>query len=263
MFSGTLVGMTNGAREAQIMKAANLLLNARREGQPIADLPSDLQPTSIEEAYQVQDFVAVAYGGIGGWKVGAPSANAVPLFAPMPSIWIAPSGTQLRGIRYKGLEAEIAFLLGRDLPRRETPYTRKEIVDAIASCHPAIEVLESGLIDPAAATRFSMIGDLQMHGGFVYGPACPDWQTVDFLKESVTLAIDGAVRVERTGSNTAGDLMRLLPFLANEAATRTNGLKAGQWITTGSWTGNTLATAGASVDVQFSTLGRVSLSFTR
>ena len=253
--------MTNGAREAQLMEAADLLLNARRQGEPIADLPPDLQPTSIEEAYAVQDKITIAYGETGGWKVGAPSADAVPLFAPMPTAWIAPSGTSLKGIRFRGLEAEVAFLLGRDLPPRATPYTREETVDAIASCHPAIEVLETGLMDPTAAARLSMIADLQMHGGFVYGPACAEWKSIDFTTESVTLAIDGAVRVERTGSNTAGDLMRLLPYLANEGAARTGGLRAGQWITTGSWTGNTLAAASASVDVQFGKVGRVGLSF--
>lgn len=243
------------------MEAANLLLDARRNGAPLTDLPTDLQPTSVEEAYEVQDAMAVAYEEIGGWKVGAPSADAIPLFAPMPSLWIAPSGAQLRSVRYKGLEAEVAFLLGRDLPPRASPYTREEVADAIASCHPAIEVLESALLDPTAANRLSMIADLQLHGGFIYGPAFPEWTSVDFSRESVSLAIDGAIRVERTGSNTAGDLMRLLPYLANEGARRTGGLRAGQWITTGSWTGNTLAAAPSAVDVRFSTVGRVTCSF--
>ena len=75
------------------------------------------------------------------------------------------------------------------------------------------------------------------------------------------IAVDGAVRVERTGSNTSGDLMRLLPWLANEGAARTGGLKAGQWVTTGSWTGVTLAMAGSTVDARFSTAGRVNLRF--
>ena len=69
------------------------------------------------------------------------------------------------------------------------------------------------------------------------------------------------MRVERTGSNTSGDLLKLLPWLANEGAARTGGLRAGQWITTGSWTGNTLASAGSSVDVTFSTAGSVSFHF--
>jgi 2-keto-4-pentenoate hydratase len=107
-----------------------------------------------------------------------------------------------------------------------------------------------------------MIGDLQMHGGFVHGPAIADWQKIDFAKESVSLSVDGSVRVERTASNTAGtDLLRLLIYLANEGAVRTGGLKSGGWITTGSWTGNTLATAGAQVNVRFSTAGEVSLRF--
>jgi 2-keto-4-pentenoate hydratase len=55
--------------------------------------------------------------------------------------------------------------------------------------------------------------------------------------------------------------MRLLPWLANEGAARTGGLKAGEWITTGSWTGLTLATACSAVNVQFSAAGEVDLQF--
>jgi len=69
------------------------------------------------------------------------------------------------------------------------------------------------------------------------------------------------VRVERVGSNTSGDLVKLLPWLANEGAARTGGLRKGQWITTGSWTGNTLGSTGSVVDVAFSTVGDVTLRF--
>ena len=130
---------------------------------------------------------------------------------------------------------------------------------AIASCHPAIEVIESGLTDPMKAEKLSMIADLQMHGGFIYGAPVANWQAIDFSKEHVTLAVDGVVRVDRTGSNTSGDLMRLLPWLANEGGARTGGLKAGQWVTTGSWTGLSMGMAGSEVDVAFSTAGEVSI----
>jgi 2-keto-4-pentenoate hydratase len=255
--------MTSGAREEQLLEALDLLLNARRTATPIADLPVELQPTTLEEAYFVQNRMAEAYGAIGGWKVGAPAPDATPIFAPMPLAWIAEGGSTLAGAswRYRGLEAEIAFVIGEDLPPRSTPYTLAEVTAAIASCHPAIEVLESGLTDPAAAARMSMLADLQMHGGFVYGPACPEWQAIDFTKETVSLAVDGALRVERTGSNTSGDLIRLLPWLANEGAVRTGGLKRGDWITTGSWTGNVQATASSTVDVRFGAAGRVDLRF--
>ncbi|HZL25792.1 MAG TPA: 2-keto-4-pentenoate hydratase, partial [Acidobacteriaceae bacterium] len=172
-------------------------------------------------------------------------------------------GTTLSGERFmfRGLEAEIAFLVGEDLPPRATPYTREEVLAAMASCHPAIEELESAFVDPLTTTRNCQLADLQMHGGFIYGSAFADWRQADFSKEHVTLAVDGSVRVERTGSNTSGDLLRLLPYLANEGAARTGGLRRGQWITTGSWTGNTLGFAGSTVDVEFSTAGNVSLRF--
>jgi 2-keto-4-pentenoate hydratase len=254
--------MMTGAREEELMTAAGMLLKGRRTNTPIDDLPPAVRPVTLEEAYFIQDRLALAYGEIGGWKVGAPTADATPMFAPMPRAWIASNNALLGGRhRYRGLEAEIAFLIGKDLPRREKAYSRDEVVAAIASCHPAIEVIESGLTDPMKAEKLSMIADLQMHGAFVYGAAVANWQRIDFSKEHVTLAVNGIVRVDRTGSNTSGDLMRLLPWLANEGAARTGGLKSGQWVTTGSWTGLSMGIAGAKVDVAFSTAGEVHLRF--
>jgi 2-keto-4-pentenoate hydratase len=255
--------MMTGPREAQLIEAANLLMDARRTLTPLADLPLELQPTTMDEAYFVQDTMAQAYGTIGGWKIGAPTPEASPMFGPMPTIWIRESGAFLGAAthRYRGLEAEIAFQLGEDLPVRATPYTREEVIAAIASCHPVIEELESGYIDPALAVKLSMVGDLQMHGGLIYGPAYADWKSIDFTKENVTLAIDGVVRVERTGSNTSGDFLRLLPWLANEGSARTGGLRAGQWITTGSWTGNIQAGPATNVDARFATAGHVEFRF--
>ncbi len=252
-----------GPEELRIIDAANALLNARRTGNTLTDLPANLQPQSLDEAYAIHNRLIASLGDIGGWKIGAGSPDATPMFAPMPRAWIAASGSTLAGERwrFRGLEAEIAFLVGRDLPPRAQPYTREETLAAMASCHPAIEVLESAFADPLRAARLANIADLQMHGGFVYGSAVANWQSIDFSKEHVMLAVDGVVRVERTGSNTSGDLLRLLPFLANEGAARTGGLRKGQWITTGSWTGNTLASPGSVADVNFSTAGRVDLRF--
>jgi 2-keto-4-pentenoate hydratase len=258
------VSMTLTApREQQLIQTANVFLDARRTHTPIADLPPELAPQSLHEAAFVHTTMAIAYEDVGGYKIGAGTPDAEPFFAPMPRAWMAPSGAVFVGPRYRvrGLEAEIAFQLGDDLPPRATPYTREEVIAAIATCHPAIEELESAFIDPKVVANFSSLADLQMHGGFVYGDAVPDWQSIDFATEQVSLSIDGVVRIERTGSNTSGDLMRLLPYLANQGAARTGGLKAGQWITTGSWTGNTSAGAGSQAEVLFAHAGRVDLRF--
>ena len=253
-----------GTRADVITQISDILLDARRETRPIRSLPPELIPANLEEIYAVQDQVALAFGEIGGWKVGAPNAEATPMCCPMPAAWMAPSGGVLSGPRwqYRGIEAEIAFLVGQDLPPRpDQPYTREEVLGAMASCHPALEVLETAFCDPAEVSREAMLADLQMHGGFVHGPAYPGWRFVDFNSEKVTLIVDSVVRAERTGSNTSGDLLKLLPWLANQGAARTGGLRKGQWITTGSWTGNTLVFQRSAVSALFSTVGEVDLRF--
>lgn len=253
----------SGPREAHLLDAVNMLMDARRTHESIGDLPVAAQPATLDEIYWVQDRLAQTYGTIGGWKVGAGTPEAEPIFAPMPLAWMAPSNAIIRNgaHRYRGVEAEVAFLLGSDLPQREERYTDEEVYAAVRSVHPAIEILESALLDPATAAHNTMMGDLQMHGGFIFGPACDDWKTIAWPNERVTLTVDGSVRVERTGSYTSGNLMRLLPWLANEGAYRTQGLRAGQWVTTGSWTGNTIVMSGGTADAQFAGLGRVSVRF--
>ena len=78
-----------GEREKELISAAALLMDARRTNVPIDDLPEPLRPVALEEAYFIQGRLALAYGEIGGWKVGAPTADATPMFAPMPRAWIA------------------------------------------------------------------------------------------------------------------------------------------------------------------------------
>jgi 2-keto-4-pentenoate hydratase len=253
------------AEKDRMYQAAELLLAARRELAPIDHLPVELRPHSVEEAYALQDIVALALAPVGGWKVGAPSPDATPMFAPMP-LWggYLRSGERLgkRYSRLRGVEAEVAFLLGADLPVRPEPYSREEIVAAIASAHPAIEILESAFVDPDATEKFSMMGDLQINGGFAYGPAVADWQAIDLPAETVKLVIDGAVRCEAGMANPGGtDVLRLVTWLANEGQYRTGGLKAGDWITTGSWTGKLYAVAGSSVEVSFAHFGGVAISF--
>lgn len=249
-------------------RTAEILLTARRTLTPIPHLPEALRPRTLDEAYAVQDRMAAALGHIAGWKVGASKPGTTPFFAPMPAsggFFTSGSHVAADGRRMRGVEAEIAFLIGRDLPPRATPYSREEVTAAIASAHPVIELLESAYVDPFAvfaADRPSMMADLQITGGFAYGAAHAGWQDRDLAGESVTVKIDGEKRFEGTASNPAGtDLLGLVTWLANDGSARTGGLKAGQWITTGSWSGWTPAHAGAKAEVRFSNFGVVELTF--
>jgi 2-keto-4-pentenoate hydratase len=252
-----------GVDKDRLHQAAEMLLEARRTLEPIDDLPPTLRPRTLEEAYYVQDVMLQALGALGGWKVGAPTPDATPSYAPMPLGAFARSGDRIakQYRRMRGVEAEIAFLLGKDLPPRSTPYSRQELLEAIASCHPAIELLESALLDPDSADRLTAIADLQSNGGFLPGAAVADWRDLDFAAESAQMNVDGFVRVTQGKNGAGSDLLRLVLWLANEAQGRTRGLLAGQWITTGSWTGKILADSGSVVVARFSRCGEVRVRF--
>ncbi len=264
--AGTWTREAHGAlkESERIQQTALVLLEAREKGKPLPDLDAALQPASLHEAYAVQDAMAERLGVIGGWKIGAPGPEATPMFGPIPlRFGVVSTGGEIKGERrLRGVEAEVAFLLRKDLPMREVPYSRDEVLEAIASAHPAIEVLESAFVAPDEAAQLAMVADLQMNGGLVYGPASKAWRENGFAGEKLEVVVDGVVRWDGVGKATNGpDLLRLMEFLANEGQFRTGGLQAGQWITTGSWMGKLLAMQRSSVEVRFERFGNVALKF--
>src|SRR5258705_11189173 len=113
--------MMTGEREKELMSAAGMLLEARRTDTPIDDLPAAVRPVTLEEAYFIQDRLALAYGEIGGGEKGGPPAGGRPRFLPMPRRWVASNNTE-GGWKERvcGREVESAFFMGWGmLPPRE------------------------------------------------------------------------------------------------------------------------------------------------
>lgn len=242
-------------------ETAALMLSAwHNPAQLIGSLP--LLPVSEAQAYEVQRRVSEGMGAIGGWKVGASGPDAPPTCAPMPAAGVAPSPARLSAQKFtlRGVEAEIAFRLGADLPPRALAYSRAEIVAAIACCVPAIEILQSRLADPDTQPRLAVLADASTHGGFVYGPPAADWQGIDFASEGVRLVVDGTV-VKTSRANPGGDMVRLLQWLADKGAHWAGGLRAGQYVTCGSWTGKDYVGPTAQVQATFAHAGSVSVEF--
>ena len=245
---------------AEASEQTAALLRAARQGRGAAlpALPEALRPADAAAVYAIQRAVASGVA-IGGWKVGAGGPDRPCQCAPMPAAGLHASPARLPVGRLRGIEAEVAFRVGRDLPPRATPYGRDEVIAALATAHPAIEVLESAYLDPDAVDPLSSLADSLMHGGFVHGPGVASWQGLDFAHMTVTQTIDGAA-MQRTG-NPAGDMIRLVEWLANTGSHWAGGLRAGQFVTCGSWTGKTPAPPGAHVSVAFPGLGEASLAF--
>src|SRR5215472_6118228 len=155
------------------VEEAARLLCAARGGAPVHELPRTCLPQCDADAYEIQDAVIRRLGeAIGGWKVGAASATTAAFCAPICRSMIRPSPASYEHteLRIIGIEAEIAFRLGCDLPARAAPYDRAEVT-AAAMLHPAIEVVDSRYSDFRALDRLSILADNVSNGGLVYGAA--------------------------------------------------------------------------------------------
>jgi 2-keto-4-pentenoate hydratase len=244
-------------------ETAALMLSAWHDPtQKLNMLPTVLVPVDEAQAYAVQRQISGGLGAIGGWKVGAPGPEGPPSCAPLPASGIRPSPARLPSSQFtlRGVEAEISFRLGADLPVRAEPYSRAEIIAAIACCLPAIELLESRFTHPDALDKWTLLADGLTHGGFVYGAPAANWQGIDFAGETVRLVVDGTV-VKTSHANPAGDMIRLVQWLANTGAHWAGGLRAGQYVTCGSWTGKDYVGPNAHVQVEFTHAGAVSAEF--
>lgn len=232
--------------------AAELLLAARNPARRLPRLPEDLRPADVRQAYAIQRHVAAGLGPIGGWKVGAAGPEAPPNCAPMPLSGVSPTPGSVPAEGCP-VEGEVAFRLGVDLPPRKAPYGRDEVIAALATAHPAIEWLESRFVDTGTVDKLSMLADSLMHGGFVWGVGIPAWRDIKFDLETVTQEAGGEV-LHRVG-NPAGDMIRLVQWLADEGAVWAGGLFARQFVTCGSWTGKTAVLPGQAATVLFPSLG--------
>ena len=237
---------------------ARRLLNAR-QGTPV---PTGPAPADEAQAYRVQALVMAQLGEIGGWKVGAPGPDGPISCAPMPQAGIvqAPYVFDASVFTQREVESEICFRMGRDLPPRTVPYTREEVLAAIATCHPGVEVLQSRLTTPDAAGPLALLADFIQTGAYAVGAQIGGWRAVDFAALPVTQTIEGGATRHATG-NPAGDMIRLVTWLANRGAAWAGGLRAGEVVTCGSWTGKTPAPPESTVTAAFAGATPVVIAF--
>ncbi|MBI3372822.1 MAG: fumarylacetoacetate hydrolase family protein [Betaproteobacteria bacterium] len=246
-----------------VERAARALIGAHRSGGQVS-ADAAFAPRSAEDAYRIQDRVlAELHPGVrvSAWKAGSSHPDIEPTAAPIAGSRLhqSPASLPARGFRIIGVEAEIAFRLSRDLPPREQSYCEYEVADALAEAFVAIELCDSRLADWHDADPLWKLADFQMNAALVLGDGRRDWRNIDFAAQPVELLVDGARRASRRGSHPLGNPFLLLPWAAAHVARRSGGLRAGDVVTTGSWTGMEFVLPGAQVVARFPGIGEASV----
>jgi len=245
-----------------VSQAVETLVAARQNWLLLSELPLTARPTSKDEAYAIQNEVARRIGAVTAWKVGAPGPDAEPSCAPINQATLFFGVKRLPADLFHviGIEAEIVYRLGRDLPAREQPYTREDVLAAVASVHPAFEICDTRFVTYGSQDPLSHLADQANHGALIVGAAVDDWRSIDPVRQPITLDIDGKRAADVVGGNSAGDPVRLLMWLADVGARPFGGLHAGDTVTTGSCTGTIFIQPGSHSVATYPGLGKIELT---
>jgi 2-keto-4-pentenoate hydratase len=247
----------------QIERAAHVLVQARRDMKPLDGLPEGLKPKSIAEAHAIQDEVSHQLGQlIGGFKAMAP-AEGEPTRGIIYGGTIHGSPCQLPAplVPQCGVEAEVAFIFRRDLPARDKPYTRNEVAAVLEACA-AIEVVHSRYAQKAPVSNLEKLADSISNGALVHSVPTDDWRGLQFGKIHVTMSVNGKVRHDKSGGHPTGDPVGVACVLANLWREK-GGVRAGQFITCGSYTGLDYLKPGDTCAVKFEGLGAAEVKFVK
>lgn len=244
---------------------ARLLLQARRDARPTDALRQQPQliPADAAAAFRVQHAqLALAKERIGGWKVGAKSADGPIQGAPLPASGLHASGVTLArsAFVHTGLELEIGFRLGRTLAPRAEGYSDAQVTQAFDRMLVTLEVVDSRLAGWPEADKRGQLADLQSHGALVVSDSVPFDAAYPFLAPRATLSFNGRSILPPQVANPAGDLQRLLRWVVAHASALGLTLQEGWVVTAGSYSGLHLATEAGVVQGGFDGLPSVQLT---
>lgn len=241
---------TASSQNDRIDRIARHLLDAHGERRRFENLTGDLAPASIEEAYVVQQALdrlweAGTRGPIAGYKialtsqairdlVGVDQPCGAAIFAS--TVHQSPAEIALSDFIRLGLEFELAFRMGRDVPEGAT-YDGESIRPYVDAAMPAFELIEDRDADYGNLDAATLVADNAWCGGIVLGVPSTAWKSMDLATTPVALSYNGDGETAVTGA-AMGNPLNSLAFLATLLAGQGRSLKAGDVVMSGS----TLAT---------------------
>jgi 2-keto-4-pentenoate hydratase len=254
--------------DRQLEAASDALWQHWQRGTRIDSLPTSIRPSTRAAGYAVQARLeARSTPPLFGWKIAATSqAGQVhiavngPLAGRLLAERVRPNGAEIPfGANHMRVaEAEFAFRMAVDLPPRAHAFGVDDVLDAVATLHPAIEVPDSRYHDFTTVGEAQLIADNACAHYFVLGEAAPDtWRSLDLVEHVVKLRIEGKADRQGTGANVLGDPRAALRWLVSELSDLGITLKAGQVVTTGTCVIPLPIEPGDRVIADFGVLGTV------
>lgn len=255
---------------AQAKKASELLIRHWQGGTTLEALPPPLRPEGRADGYLIQaQLERLTTKPLFGWKIAATSLAGqrhIAVDGPLAGRLLAEKAYQdgatlpFGANHMRVAEAEFAFRMARDLPRRNALYSQDEVLDAVAALHLAIEVPDSRYTDFTLVGAPQLIADNACGHQFVLGPEAPaSWRSLDLAAHKVTGRVGTRIEREGIGGNVLGDPRTALVWLANELSLHGMTLAKDQVVTTGTCLVPLEIAPGDSVSADYGSLGRMTM----
>lgn len=251
--------------------ASDLLYTHWMNGTRIEDLPPELRPVDEAQGYAIQTLIERRSAEpLFGWKIAATSAAGQahiqvtnPLAGRLLSERVLDDGgaCALGANLMRVAELEFAFRMGDTLAPRAEPYSPQEVLDRVATLHPAIEIPDSRFDQFERVGAAQIVADNACAHYFLLGAASsPEWRALDLAAHAVLGIVNETEVHQGLGRNVLGDPRIALTWLVNRLSGLGISLEAGQVVTTGTCVVPMAIKAGDRIRGDFGELGTVSLS---
>ncbi len=253
-----------------IEAAAARLRNAQESGLPCAPVRELIGDSDIAAAYAVQKInndLRVAQGGrVVGLKIGLTSpAVQKQLGVDQPDFGLLFADTEVKnggsvltsGILQPKAEAEIAFVMKRDLVGEISEATAMEAIDYVVG---AIEIVGSRVLNWDIRIT-DTVADNASASHFVLGDVRRDVNPLDLAAVKMQLHKNGDLVSEGVGAACLGSPLKALVWLAQAFADLGTPLKAGDIVLSGALGPMCAGEAGDTFVASIEGFGTVSFTF--
>lgn len=238
----------------QIQLSAAWLADYRQRGEAAPLLPAELRPTSLAEAFAIQQWLFIELDlPVVGWKAGLPGPDKWVL-APIAHLQQGELCLFEQQSEQYSIEPELAFLLATDLPARTEPYSEAEIKAAIAATHLALELIIRPYKADAGAEFLDQLAAGLFNQGLYIGPQLPDQC---FPQEFELVLQHSGEQHQFAAKHPNQDPLLPLYWLVNHLSSQGIGLKQGEWMITGSYAGVLQVPAHTDLKLQFGPFGQI------
>lgn len=241
---------------------------ARLSGEKLPTYPGPT-PSSMAEAFAIQSAVRTTIGWtLAGWKIGCTSERAQkalhtdgPFPGPLYRERIYPAGTHIETLasNSRTTEPEVAFTLAHDLPARDEPWSVDEVLEAVATVHPSIEIVNPRLPKGFNDVVEWYVADGGLSHALVLGPGVKPLKRAEYAKITNRIAVNGISKYTGIASNALGGPELALTWLANNLVGKGLFLRSGDVVTTGVITDVFETQIGDFVKASYDLIGDVSV----